>query len=82
MRRALDADKADRQRAQDELRFVWNKDNCQWSEEAKKPRTNRPMLTENRNPSFMRQATNEVRRSSPRFASCRWTTRAIPTPPR
>jgi hypothetical protein len=67
MRRALDADKADRQRAQDELRFVWNKDNCQWSEEAKKLRTNRPMLTENRNPSFVRQATNEVRRSRPQI---------------
>lgn len=67
MRRALDLDKNDRQRAQKELRFVWNVDNCQWDDDAKKARKKRPMLTENRNPSFVRQATNGVRRSRPQI---------------
>jgi hypothetical protein len=65
MKRALEADQTDRDRARKELRFVWNVDNCQWDDEAKKVRKSRPMLTENRNPSFVRQATNEVRRSRP-----------------
>lgn len=65
LKRALDADSGDRKRAQDELRFVWNADNCQWDDEAKKARKSRPMLTENRNPSFVRQATNAVRQSRP-----------------
>jgi hypothetical protein len=82
MRVGLEADKDDRKRAKLEQRFVWNLDNCQWDDEAKKARAKRPMLTENRNPAFVRQATNEVRRSARRFASCRWTTRATPTPPR
>lgn len=65
LKRALEVDSADRKRAQDELRFVWNINNCQWDEEAKKARKKRPMLTENRNPSFIRQATNAVRQSRP-----------------
>jgi hypothetical protein len=67
MKYALEADSDDRSRAQGELAFVWNKDNCQWDDEAKKARKKRPMLTENRNPSFIRQATNEVRRSRPQI---------------
>jgi hypothetical protein len=67
MHRALEADAKDRKRSQEELRFVWNVDNCQWDQEAKKARAKRPMLTENRNPSFVRQATNEVRRSRPQI---------------
>lgn len=67
MKYALEADSDDRDRAEKELKFVWNKDNCQWDDEAKKARKNRPMLTENRNPAFIRQATNEVRRSRPQI---------------
>src|SRR3954471_18878991 len=67
MKYALEADQDDRKRAEGELKFVWNKDNCQWDEEAKKIRAKRPMLTENRNPAFIRQATNEVRRSRPQI---------------
>lgn len=67
MKRAMEADQTDRQRAAKEMRFVWNADNCQWDDEAKKVRKNRPMLTENRNPSFVRQATNEIRRSRPQI---------------
>jgi hypothetical protein len=67
MKRGLEMDSADRDRAQRELKFVWNADNCQWDDEAKRARKNRPMLTENRNPAFIRQATNEVRRSRPQI---------------
>ena len=67
MKHALECDEPDRKRAEKELRFVWNVDNCQWEDEAKKARKARPMLTENRNPSFVRQATNEVRRSRPQI---------------
>lgn len=61
----LDADSEDRKRALNDLRFAWNVNNAQWDEEAKKMRTNRPCLTENRLPSFVRQAINEIRRSRP-----------------
>lgn len=65
MKYALDADQQDRERAEEELKFVWNLENCQWDDDAKKRRANRPQLTENRNPSFIRQTTNAVRQSRP-----------------
>lgn len=65
MKYALDADQDDRDRAERELAFVWNLDNCQWDDDAKKRRSGRPMLTENRCPSFIRQVTNQVRQSRP-----------------
>ncbi len=61
----LDADSEDRERALNDLRFAWNVNNAQWDEEAKRMRSNRPCLTENRLPSFVRQAINEIRRSRP-----------------
>ncbi len=68
MRRGLDRDNTDRKRAEKELRFVWNLDNCQWDDATKKKRgKGRPILTENRNPAFVKQATNEVRRSRPQI---------------
>lgn len=65
MKYALDTDQDDRDRAERELAFVWNLENCQWDDDAKKRRSGRPMLTENRNPSFIRQVTNAVRQSRP-----------------
>lgn len=64
-KQASDADSADRKRARDELEFAWNVDNAQWDREAKSVRKGRPMLTENRLPSFIRQAINDIRQSRP-----------------
>lgn len=64
-KQAQDADADDRERARKELEFAWNVNNAQWDDEAKKLRKGRPMLTENRLPSFIRQAINEIRQSRP-----------------
>ena len=64
-KQALDADSDDRDRAKRELEFAWNVDGAQWDDEAKKLRKNRPMLTENRFPSFIKQAINDIRQSRP-----------------
>lgn len=65
LKASSEADSDDRERARDELKFAWNVDNAQWDDEAKKVRKNRPMLTENRLPSFIRQAINDIRQSRP-----------------
>lgn len=65
LKASIDADSDDRDRAREELRFAWNVDDAQWDDEAKKVRKNRPMLTENRLPSFIRQAINDIRQSRP-----------------
>lgn len=64
-KRAFDADESDRKRAKDEIRFAWNIDKAQWDDEATNLRKGRPMLTENRLPSFVRQAVNDIRQSRP-----------------
>ena len=64
-KRAFDADEDDRSRAKDEIRFAWNIKNAQWDQEAATLRKGRPMLTENRLPSFVRQAVNDIRQSRP-----------------
>jgi hypothetical protein len=80
MKYALEADSDDRKRAEGELKFVWNKDNCQWDDEAKKIRAKRPMLTENRNPAFIRRRPTRCAARARRSACCRWTGRATSTP--
>jgi len=64
-RLARDADSHNKSEAVQDLRFLWNIDNCQWSEEAKRIRANRPMITENRLPQFVRQVVNDARRNKP-----------------
>ncbi len=59
---ALDADKTNREHALEDARFVAGE---QWPEQIKTERANRPCLTINRLPTFIRQVSNEVRLKPP-----------------
>lgn len=63
--RTLALDSENRANALNDLRFVWNVDNCQWDEQAQKVRTGRPMLVENRLPQFVRRVVNGIRKNRP-----------------
>jgi hypothetical protein len=65
---AMDADAENRKWALDDLKFAWNIDNYQWGDYAKKVRGDRPCLTENRLPQFIRQVVNAQRENRPSIA--------------
>ena len=58
-------DSHNRTQAIDDIKFLWNVEDCQWPQEAKRIRANRPMITENRLPQFVRQVVNDARRNKP-----------------
>lgn len=62
---AKDADADNRTDALDDLQFAWNLNDHQWSDAAKKMRGDRPRLTENRLPQFIRQVVNAQRMNRP-----------------
>lgn len=64
-REARDADEENRFVALDDLKFLWNYKDWQWPTEAKQLRRNRPCLTENRLPQFVRQIVNNQRANRP-----------------
>lgn len=62
---AKDASETNRRDAAEDLKFLWNEDNCQWPEDVRDMRKGRPMVVENRLPQFVRQVVNEQRRNRP-----------------
>lgn len=64
-RRSLELDSNNRTAAIDDIKFVENIDNYQWTEDARKVRKARPMITENRCPQFVRMVVNNIRRNRP-----------------
>lgn len=63
--KARDAWSDNAQRGLDDLQF--SRLGVQWTEEAQKARRNRPMLTINRMPAFIRQVVNDVRMNKPQI---------------
>lgn len=61
---AVEADLENREKALDDLRFISGE---QWPEQIRKEREmeNRPVLTINRMPQFLRQVTGDIRRTNP-----------------
>jgi hypothetical protein len=62
---AVDADNENRQHALDDLKFAWDFNGYQWTQDAKNIRAGRPCLTENRIPQFIRQIVNAQRQNRP-----------------
>lgn len=62
---SADYDNENRNDSIDDIKFVWNYQNYQWPDEAKRVREGRPMLVENRCSQFVRQVVNENRRNRP-----------------
>lgn len=62
---AVEADEENRIQALDDVKFAWNDNNYQWPAAILRLRQNRPCLTENRLPQFIRQVVNTQRANRP-----------------
>ena len=75
---ACEADEENRHEALDDLKFAWNQNDYQWPAEAKRLRKNRPCLTENRLPQFIRQIVNAQRQNRPSISVAPANSQAAP----